>query len=163
MQDFEELDRDTVELVVGRDELGVRNETEVMTALLRWSVFECHRRQLDVNTDNQRHVLGHLIWHVRYLTMPMQEVHNAPIASKLLSTHESSALLSYQTGRLSAQQLPGAISSHLDCISTPRKYQSCSANLASTPTSTNSDALSASCRKSCITEKIFVCLACIFE
>jgi len=146
-------------LVVSRNDLHVHNETEILTALLRWSVFECHRRKLDITVDNQRLVLDQFIWHVRYLAMPVQEVQNAPIISQLLSPKESSALFAYQMGHQDADQLPDVIRRNLQRISTGRKY--ISSTTPDTDFSVNSTA--PSCRKSCVTEKIFVCLACIFE
>ena len=38
-------------------------------ALLRWSVFECHRRHLDTDLTNQRLVLDDLIWQVKPFTI----------------------------------------------------------------------------------------------
>ena len=68
-QEFEELDRESVELIVCRDDLRIRNEVEVLMALLRWSVFECHRRHLDTDLTNQRLVLDDLIWQVKPFTI----------------------------------------------------------------------------------------------
>lgn len=147
-----------VELVVSRNDLHVHNETEILTALLRWSVFECHRRQLDISVDNQRLVLDQFIWHVRYLAMPYQEVQNAPIISQLLSPKESSALFAYQMGHQDANQLPDVIRRNLQRISTGRKYIS-----STTETDLTVAPTTPSHRKICVTEKIFVCLACIFE
>ena len=158
-QDFEELDADMVELVVSRNDLHVHNETEILTALLRWSVFECHRRQLDVTVDNQRMVLDQFIWHVRYLAMPAKEVLNTPIISQLLSPKESTALFAYVMGRQDANQLPDVIRRNLQRISTARKYLTSKTSANEFPV----DRAAPSCRKSCVTEKIFVCLACIFE
>jgi len=158
-EDFEELDADMVELVVSRNDLHVHNETEILTALLRWSVFECHRRQLDVTVDNQRMVLDQFIWHVRYLAMPAKEVLNTPIISQLLSPKESTALFAYVMGRQDANQLPDVIRRNLQRISTARKYLTSKTSANEFPV----DRAAPSCRKSCVTEKIFVCLACIFE
>ena len=80
-QEFEELDRETVAMIVSRDDLRLRNEIEVLMALLRWSVFECHRRQLDTTLENQRIVLDDLIWQVRYLTMSVEDLWKVPIVS----------------------------------------------------------------------------------
>ena len=159
-QEFEELDRETVAMIVSRDDLRLRNEIEVLMALLRWSVFECHRRQLDTTLENQRIVLDDLIWQVRYLTMSVEDLWKVPIVSQLLTSEECNALIGYISGQLTtADQLPPHLSCHLPQMAKKRTFYP----WTSTATTCSQQVSSPSCRKSGMTEKIFVCLACIFE
>lgn len=160
-----------MEEIVSRDDLCVRSEVEILTALIQWSVFECHRRQLDANVENQRRVLDRLLWHVRFLATPFRELWETPIVALLLTEQESSALLlaahtmkdRHQLQQQAAVEcLPEHIRAHWPRIGRPRKY------LPVERSRTSADSLNngphPSCRKnSGITEKIFVGLACIFE
>lgn len=147
MQAFEELDRGSVQLLVGRDGLRVGDEKEVLTALLTWSISECQRRQLDTTPANQRAVLGDLIWTVRYWALPASLRAEAKAILSPLLTHDEAALLA-------AQLAAGPGRSRRYCTTIAGQSVSTTPTTPAGPT----------CRKnSCVTEKIFICLACIFE
>ena len=148
-----------MESIIRRDGLHLKNEIEVLTALIRWSVFECHRRQLDPVANNQRHVLGHLVWHVRFSVMSGRELQEATSILESLSPGEFSALRNQDmVSRFSdncnlpfvAKQPRIYLTSKVDAI----QSASSSVDKGNFP---NSD------QKTCLTEKLFVCLACIFE
>lgn len=164
-KEFEELDEEAVEQIVSRDGLRVYSELEVLTALVRWSVFECHRQQLDDRSENQRRVLDRLLWQVRFLVTPATlQLWETPVVAQLLTEEESSALLlavqSSHGAHCSVDLLPDHIRAHWPQIGRPRNYLP----VQGRPSPSESLGPHPSCRKSsCITEKIFVGLACIFE
>lgn len=153
--------------IVTRDGLHLKYETEVLTALLRWSIFECCRRQMDDTTDNRRNVLtsSQLIWQVRFLAEQTRDLwQDQTTVSQLLSAEEISVLLAYRMGQKTVDQLPEYIQIHLPRIARPRNY--------TTPQTTlnkkqqfleKSNCSNIPSKGSCIAEKVFVCLACIFE
>ena len=163
------MDAETVERIVSRDDLCVGSESQILTALARWSVFECLRRQLDVTLQNQRNVLDQLVWHVRFLATPMRELWENPLVAQFLTESETDALLlasrtpSTQL-EFAAQVLPEHIRAHFPRIAQPRKY---GVQLMLDPSDESMGSPPTTCRKSSVssglTEKIFVGLHCIFE
>lgn len=147
-----------------RDGLHLKNESEVLAALLRWAVFECHRRQLDPSTSNQRQVLGHLIWHVRFLAMPTKEFLHTVTKFEVLASDEFSALNKLIKNQESIDQWL-ADHSHYSLLTTKsRMYLTSKVNaIQSAYSIVDNGSIPASSQKTCLTEKIFVCLACIFE
>lgn len=146
-----------MESIVRRDGLHVQNELEVLTALIRWSIFECHRKQLDPNSDNQRHVLGHLLWQVRFSAMSVKESQQAATILESIALSDLPAFRSTDNDN----------TNHLPLIVTkPRIYLSsktdATSNSNNTLSNSNGSAVN-SCEKTCLAEKLFVCLACIFE
>lgn len=63
---------DTLCVVLKRNTLRVR-EAPLFLAVLRWSVEECRRRNLIVNADNQRIVLGRALHMIRFPLMTIDE------------------------------------------------------------------------------------------
>lgn len=149
LKEFEELDCQTLETIVRRDGLRIENETEVLTALIRWSIFECHRRQMEPSASNQRHVLGHLLWHVRFSAMSSDELLRAAPILQSLAPEDFATIGSNELNR----------GIHYSVIK-PRMYLS---SKAVTQTANRSVNNNGSCEKTCLAEKFFVCLACIFE
>ena len=158
-QDFEELDAEVVECIITRDELAIRNEAEVLAALVRWSAFACQRRQVAVNVENQRRLMDHLLWHVRFLTMTPAELKETPLFSQLFTPDEYALLLSHANGKASFDRLPVPIRRQVPFIAKPRN---CALPPMSKQVQTASNPESAY-DKEYLTEKFFSCLLCIFE
>ena len=130
--------------------------------MIRWSVFECHRRQLDPRANNQRFVLGHLVWHVRFSVMSSTELQQA-IA--ILLTLEFAEVIATLQNCGNTKELANRLSDNIHypfTVTKPRMYLTSKVDTAqSVPVDDRT--VSASSRKTCLTEKFFVCLACIFE
>ena len=161
------MDAESVDSIVARDGLHLKYEAEVLTALLRWSIFECCRRQMDDTIDNRRNVLtsSQLIWQVRFLAEQTKDLwQDRTTLSQLISAEEISLLLAYRLGKKTADQLPAHIRVHLPRMTRPRNYAT-----PQTPLNKKQQCLSKSncsdipSKGSCIAEKVFICLACIFE
>ncbi|KAK4027169.1 hypothetical protein OUZ56_016181 [Daphnia magna] len=162
-EEFEELDAVKVESIVRRDGLHLENESEVLTALIRWSVFECHRRHLDPRANNQRHVLGHLVWHVRFWVMSANELQQA---ATILETLEPGELIETLRACSTNQDMVNRLKdpSHFPFIVTqPRIYLSSRAATVHSGSKELNKNMTTSSSKTCLTEKFFICLACIFE
>ena len=66
-EDLEDLDLSALNLVVCRETLNVKSETEVFNALVRWSGRECKRQRLEMTNGNRRKVLEGCQYLVRYV------------------------------------------------------------------------------------------------
>lgn len=149
-----------MESIIRRDGLHLKNECEVLTALIRWSVFECHRRQLDPIASNQRHVLGHLVWHVRFSVMSAKELQQASSILEKLSPGEFLALQNQD----SVSKLNVNNSDFPFVVTQPRIYLTSKVDaIQSASYTVDKGNCPNSSQKTCLTEKFFVCLACIFE
>lgn len=100
---------------------------------------------------------------VRYLTMSADDLWKTPILSQLLTPHECSSLIGFTSGRLTVEELPPHLRRHLERMQTKRLVPWTSSALAPAAASAATCSQQVESRKSCVTEKIFVCLACIFE
>ena len=161
------MDAESVDSILSKDGLRLKNESEVLHSLLHWSIFECCRRELDDTVENRRLVLTstHLIWRIRFLAAPAEDLwHDPKILSQLLSPEEMSVLLAYRRGQRTADQLPEYIRIHLPRIAQSRNYKTPAAYTTKGKTSLEqSNCSNIPSKGSCIAEKVFICLACIFE
>merc|ERR1719264_297607 len=89
-EDLEDLDLSALNLVVCRETLNVKSETEVFNALVRWSGRECKRQRLEMTNGNRRKVLEGCQYLVRYLTMSQEELLRT---TTLLTEEEMDALM----------------------------------------------------------------------
>lgn len=64
-EDFLHLSPTCLEVILSSDELQV-DEKSVLDAALKWANFRCKETGLDVNAENQRKVLGNIIYQVRF-------------------------------------------------------------------------------------------------
>jgi len=64
-------------------------------ACLAWSSKECHRRGLDVNPENQREVLGSVLFHIRFPTMSLIEFAQDVSKTNVLTTDDRCAVFEY--------------------------------------------------------------------
>ncbi|XP_077295988.1 BTB/POZ domain-containing protein 2-like [Arctopsyche grandis] len=93
---FTDIDQDTLQIVLERDTLRIR-ETKIFAAVLRWSEAECIRRQLPVTPVNQREVVGRAFNNIRFPLMSVEEFAMGPAQSGLLSDREVVQLFLYFT------------------------------------------------------------------
>ncbi|KAI5651661.1 PHR domain-containing protein [Phthorimaea operculella] len=93
---FTDIDQDTLNAVLERDTLRIR-EAKIFSAVLRWSEAECIRRQLPVTPTNQRTVLGRAFNAIRFPLMSVEEFAMGPAQSGLLDDREIVQLFLYFT------------------------------------------------------------------
>ncbi|KOB76781.1 BTB/POZ domain-containing protein 2 [Operophtera brumata] len=93
---FTDIDQDTLNAVLERDTLRIR-EAKIFGAVLRWSEAECIRRQLPVTPTNQRMVLGRAFNAIRFPLMSVEEFAMGPAQSGLLDDREIVQLFLYFT------------------------------------------------------------------
>ncbi|VDK65675.1 unnamed protein product [Onchocerca ochengi] len=93
---FTEIDLDTLCVVLKRNTLRVR-EAPLFLAVLRWSVEECRRRNLIVNADNQRIVLGRALHMIRFPLMTIDEFAQHAAQTGILTDRELVSLFLYFT------------------------------------------------------------------
>ncbi|VDP11204.1 unnamed protein product [Onchocerca flexuosa] len=93
---FTEIDLDTLCVVLKRNTLRVR-EAPLFLAVLRWSVEECRRRNLIVNADNQRVVLGRALHMIRFPLMTIDEFAQHAAQTGILTDRELVSLFLYFT------------------------------------------------------------------
>ncbi|CAH0725118.1 unnamed protein product, partial [Brenthis ino] len=93
---FTDIDQDTLNAVLERDTLRIR-EAKIFAAVLRWSEAECIRRQLPVTPNNQRMVLGRAFHAIRFPLMSVEEFAMGPAQSGLLDDREIVQLFLYFT------------------------------------------------------------------
>lgn len=85
---FTEVDRPTLELVLCRDSLNVR-ESLLFQAALRWASAECRRQGLAPTPRHQRRALGTALYLLRLPSMTLQEFADGPAQSEVLTLEES--------------------------------------------------------------------------
>jgi len=71
------------------------NELEVFRACLAWSSKECHRRGIAVNPENQRNVLGSVLFHIRFPTMSLVEFAQDVSKTNVLTVEDRCAVFEY--------------------------------------------------------------------
>lgn len=123
---FEELNIQEVARLARRDELKLGKETILFSALEKWSASECRRHGIEPTPNNKRDALSDDIWYsVRYLLMTDREFIEGPMASGILSSGESAAIVAKILGHNKYQET--AQDSHIiPCrlIATPRNRKS---------------------------------------
>ncbi|KAK0167984.1 hypothetical protein PV327_001829 [Microctonus hyperodae] len=123
---FEELTIQEIARLARRDELKLGKETILFNALEKWSASECRRHGIEPTPNNKRDALSDEIWYsVRYLLMTDREFIEGPMASGILSSGESAAIVAKILGHNKHQQ--NAQDSHIiPCrlIATPRNRKS---------------------------------------
>ncbi|XP_066598372.1 BTB/POZ domain-containing protein 6-A isoform X2 [Prorops nasuta] len=92
---FEELTALEVAQLARRDTLRLNSEAVLFRALDRWAASECRRRGVAPSSENRRAALNDDVWYsVRYLLMTDKEFIEGPMASGVLSSAESAAIVS---------------------------------------------------------------------
>lgn len=85
---FVEIDYQTLESILSRETLNAK-ELSIFYASLQWANSECQRRELEINAENQRKVLGNALFLVRIPAMNLEEFANGPAQSGLLTLQET--------------------------------------------------------------------------
>lgn len=71
------------------------SELAVFQACLEWSTKECRRRSIPVNPENQRIVLGSVLYHIRFPTMSMTEFAQEVSKTTVLTAEDRCAVFEY--------------------------------------------------------------------
>jgi len=71
------------------------SELTVFQACLAWSIKECHRQGIDVTPENQRGVLGSVLFHVRFPTMSLVEFAQDVSKTNVLTADDRCAVFEY--------------------------------------------------------------------
>lgn len=71
------------------------NELELFRACLAWSNKECHRRSIAVSPENQRDVLGSVLFHIRFPTMSLVEFAQDVSKTNVLTADDRCAVFEY--------------------------------------------------------------------
>ncbi|XP_076301326.1 BTB/POZ domain-containing protein axundead isoform X2 [Lasioglossum baleicum] len=101
---FEELNAKEVEQLACRDTLKLKNESILFYALERWAASECRRHGVEPSASNKRSVLSDKVWYsVRYPLMTDKEFIEGPMASGILSSEESAAIVARILGHTQSQ------------------------------------------------------------
>lgn len=95
---FTEIDYSTLETVLNRETLNVR-EVTVFKAMCRWAEAECLRKDLKPTPQNKRLVLGNLFYKIRVPAMTLEEFANGPAQSGILSQEETVDIFLHYTAR----------------------------------------------------------------
>lgn len=95
---FSEIDYSTLETVLCRETLNAK-ELSVFNAARHWAEYECFRRGIDAKPDNQRTVLGKLLFHIRIPNMSLEEFANGPAQSGILTLRETTDIFLHYTAK----------------------------------------------------------------
>lgn len=101
---FEELTVEEIASLASRDDLRLAKESILFEALEKWAASECRRRGIEPTSHNKRSAVSDEIWYsVRYLLMNDQEFIQGPMASGILSSEESAAIVAKILGHSNHQ------------------------------------------------------------
>ena len=75
-----------------RDSLRI-TEIELFHAVLKWSEYQCRKRDLEVSVENKRSVLGDAFYNLRFLAMSQDEFLREVIPTGLLRSDDSLSIL----------------------------------------------------------------------
>ncbi|XP_044584801.1 BTB/POZ domain-containing protein 6-A-like isoform X1 [Cotesia glomerata] len=101
---FEELTVEEIASLASRDDLRLAKESILFEALDKWAASECRRRGIEPTSHNKRSAVSDEIWYsVRYLLMNDQEFIQGPMASGILSSEESAAIVAKILGHSNHQ------------------------------------------------------------
>lgn len=101
---FVTMERQTLCEILDQDVLNVNSEVEIYEAVIKWAENQCRIQDLEINSENERKVLGEeMIGKIRFLALTVEEFSEYIAGSILLTTDEK--LMLY------------------NCISCPKKYK----------------------------------------
>ncbi|XP_052812453.1 BTB/POZ domain-containing protein 6-like [Mya arenaria] len=98
---FTKLCQTCVQQIIQSDEM-ILDEKTVLEAVLKWAELECRRRNLSVTDENQRTVLGPILYHIRFPLLDSVYFTNSVSSRDLLSEQEIISMYQFYNGR--AQQ-----------------------------------------------------------
>lgn len=93
---FTDIDLETLCIVLERDTLGIK-ECKLFAAITRWAEAECGRQGVPVMPENQRQVLGHALYLIRFPLMTVEEFAIGAAQSGILTDREVVELFLYFT------------------------------------------------------------------
>ncbi|KAG5895181.1 hypothetical protein JTB14_007347 [Gonioctena quinquepunctata] len=85
---FIDIDRSTLESVLGRETLNCK-EMNLLEAALNWATAECSRREMEPTPQNKRDVLGNALYLIRIPTMTLEEFANGAAQIGILTQQET--------------------------------------------------------------------------
>ena len=91
-ESFYEIDAALLRDFMKRDSLRI-TEIELFHAVLKWSEYQCRKRDLEVSIENRRSALGDAIYNLRFLAMSQAEFLQEVIPTGLLSSEDSLSIL----------------------------------------------------------------------
>ncbi|XP_071521273.1 BTB/POZ domain-containing protein 6-B-like isoform X2 [Panulirus ornatus] len=115
---LEEIDYQTLELILRRPTLNVPNELPIFQALQRWSTAQCKRLKFPLTQENRRAVLSNQLYHIRFLQMTNEQLQQT---ATLLTAEE----FNYLSARISGHSLttvPHTLARHLSVMAKPRSH-----------------------------------------
>ena len=93
---FLEIDHDTLEMILSRETLNVK-ECSLLAAAVRWADAECNRCHLPCSTENRRAKIGKAIYHIRFPTMKLEDFADGPAQQGILTAAETCDIFLYYT------------------------------------------------------------------
>lgn len=84
--------------VIRSDELDAKEE-DIFEAVLRWADNECIQQEVDVNGRSRRHVLGRLMYFIRFPLMEPKYFREKVCSHDLLTSEEKSAVIQWYGNR----------------------------------------------------------------
>eukprot|EP00794_Sanderia_malayensis_P000029 gene29-619_t len=93
-ESFLDIDRNLLSLILKKDNLSV-NEVDLFNAVKCWSKKECVRSKLDIKTENQKKVIGDIIYLIRFPVMSAKEFAEGPARSGLLDNEDVKEIFIY--------------------------------------------------------------------
>lgn len=160
---LEELDRDTLEVILKRQTLGIQSEVEVVEAVVRWSTAQCKRNNLPLTQQNRKQILGNLLYYLRLLQLSTEQL---PITTKLLDKDEYEHIRALLAKNGRSALPPPTLAPYLKLMATARGPEPSSATAPQPPPTTGK-------KKKCSNKKrytkkelmldIVSCLSIIFD
>ncbi|ELU04237.1 hypothetical protein CAPTEDRAFT_219878 [Capitella teleta] len=95
---FTEMDYDSLEMVLGRETLNVK-EISLFQAAVRWAEVECSRREIANTSGNKRKVLGKALQLIRIPSMKLDEFADSAAQSGILTLQETNDVFLYFTAQ----------------------------------------------------------------
>lgn len=93
-EDFLSLSSQCLEVILSSDELQI-DEKSVLDATLKWANARCKEKNLEVNAENQRRVLGNIIYLVRFPLLGDQYFTEVVADMDILTDSEKVELFKY--------------------------------------------------------------------
>lgn len=90
---WEEVELDTLLVVLEQDELQINSEADLFDAVERWAKAECSRKTLEPTGASLKSVIGNALSKIRFLSLSAHEFADGPGVSSLLTQDESFAIL----------------------------------------------------------------------
>ena len=95
-QGFADIDCKTLRSILVREALNA-SELSVFTAVVRWAVAECGRRGLPASPENERAVIGDILFLVRLPCMALADFADGPAQSGILTLRETNDIFLHFT------------------------------------------------------------------